>query len=101
MADLFGIGDLGRDILDPGKQGLGESQLNRETVFIGIPDLARKISRSRQDTHYRARNGLLPIRAYVLRRNRQLTYIFDESEVDEYVRKRNEAKAITQGESNA
>lgn len=75
--------------------------MNRETVFIGIPDLARKLNRSRQDTHYRARNGYLPIRAYVLRRNRQLTYIFDESEVDEYVRKRNEERALKQGESNA
>lgn len=68
--------------------------MNSATVFIGIPDLARKLNHSRQNTHYLARNGRLPVKAYPLRRNRQITYIFDEQEVDEYVKRRNEERAL-------
>lgn len=77
--------------------------LPEDVVFIGIPDLAKKVGLSRQIMHHRAKYGLLTIKAYPLRRNRQMTYVFDEKEVDEYVRQRNEAKkvSITPGEPNA
>ena len=71
---------------------------SEDVVFIGIPDLARKLHRTRQDVHHRARNGLLPITSYPLRRNRQLTYIFLETEVDEYVQQL--AKTHTVQEEN-
>lgn len=74
--------------------------MNETTVFIGIPDLAKKLNHSRQNTHYLARNGRLPIKAYPLRRNRQITYVFVESEVDEYVRKRNAEKALARKEAS-
>lgn len=55
------------------------------TIFIGVPELARRIHQSRQNVHYRAASGHLHVRAYPLRTGRKITYIFDEAEVNAYL----------------
>ena len=57
----------------------------QDRIFIGVPELARRIKQTRQSVHYRAANGQLHVRAYPLRTGRRITYIFDEAEVNAYL----------------
>ena len=50
--------------------------------FIGVPELARRLHKTRQTVHYRAANGQLRVKAYPLRTGRKITFIFDEAEVN-------------------
>lgn len=58
--------------------------------FIGVPELARRIHKTRQTVHYRASVGQLRVKAYPLRTGRKITYIFDEAEVNSVLEKTNE-----------
>ena len=66
-----------------------EMQMNETPIrfFIGVPELAKRIHQTRQTVHYRAANGQLHVKAYPLRTGRRITFIFDEAEVNAYLKK--------------
>jgi Helix-turn-helix domain len=62
--------------------------LTEVPIYIGIPELARLLGKTRQDIHYRANRGMLPLPAYPLRQGRRIAYIFKETEVHAYLERR-------------